>query len=390
MKVTQIAELVNGITEQVLGKSAELTAENLKNIVDVGTQLTDSANIDNYVKTLADRIGKVIFVDRPYSGSAPALLYDAWDYGSILEKISAEMPDATINETWELTDGKDYSQDVFHKPVVSAKFFNKKVTFECEQSYTERQVKSAFISPSDYNAFLTMLYNSVEKSMTIKIDGLISRTINNMIGETVHADFATVTDGDYSNSDSVRCVNLLKQFNSISNVDEKLTPQNCMFNAYFLRYAAFVIKSYTDRIKRISTLFNVGGKDRFTPTDKQMLILNSDFAAFEDVYLSSDVYHNEIVKIPNYSTVPYWQSSGKNFNRDVTTAIDVTLNDGTNIAFGGIVGVLFDHDALGVTCTDRRVNTYYNAKAEFYNNFYKFDSSYFNDLNENFVVFFVA
>ena len=65
MKVTQIAELVNGITEQVLGKSAELTAENMKNIVDVGTSLTDSANIDNYVKTLADRIGKVIFVDRP-------------------------------------------------------------------------------------------------------------------------------------------------------------------------------------------------------------------------------------------------------------------------------------------------------------------------------------
>lgn len=390
MKVTQIAELVNGITEQVLGKSAELTAENLKNIVDVGTQLTDSANIDNYVKTLADRIGKVIFVDRPYSGSAPALLYDSWDYGSILEKISAEMPDATINETWELTDGKDYSQDVFHKPVVSAKFFNKKVTFECEQSYTERQVKSAFISPSDYNAFLTMLYNSVEKSMTIKIDGLISRTINNMIAETVHADFSTVADGDYSNSDSVRCVNLLKQYNSIVRPSVNLTPENCMFNADFLRYAAFVIKSYTDRIKRISTLFNVGGKDRFTPTDKQMLILNSDFAAFEDVYLSSDVYHNEIVKIPNYSTVPYWQSSGTNFNRAITTAIDVTLNDNTNISFGGIVGVLFDHDALGVTCTDRRVNTYYNAKAEFYNNFYKFDSSYFNDLNENFVVFFVA
>lgn len=285
MKVTQIAELVNGITEQVLGKSAELTAENMKNIVDVGTSLTDSANIDNYVKTLADRIGKVIFVDRPYSGSAPALLYDAWDYGSILEKISAEMPDATVNETWELTDGKDYSQDVFHKPVVSAKFFNKKVTFECEQSYTERQVKSAFISPSDYNAFLTMLYNSVEKSMTIKIDGLISRTINNMIAETVHADFATVTDGDYSKSDSVRCVNLLKQYNSISG--KSLTVEKCFYDPDFLRYSAFVIKSYTDRIKRISTLFNVGGKDRFTPVDKQMLILNSDFATFEDVYLYS-------------------------------------------------------------------------------------------------------
>lgn len=388
MKVTQIAELVNGITEQVLGKSAELTAENMKNIVDIGTQLTDSANIDNYVRSLADRIGKVIFVDRPYSGSAPAVLYDSWDYGSILEKISAEMPNATTNETWELTDGQDYSQDVFHKPVVSSKFFNKKVTFECEQSYTERQVKSAFISPSDYNAFLTMLHNSVEKSMTIKIDGLISRTINNMIAETIKHNFSSVTDGNYSNSDSVTAVNLLKQYNGVSG--KGLTVEKCFFDSDFLRYSAFVIKSYIDKIRKISTLFNIGGKDRFTPSDKQMLILHSGFAACEDVYLSSDVYHNEIVKIPNYSTVPFWQSSGKDFSNSVTTAIKVQTNDGTEINISGIVGVLFDHDALGVTCSDRRVNTYYNAKAEFFNNFYKFDSSYFNDLNENFVVFFVA
>lgn len=388
MKVTQIADLVNGITSQVLGKSAELTAENMSGLVDVGTQLTDSHNIDNYVKSLADRIGKVIFVDRPYSGSAPAVFYDSWDYGSILEKISAEMPSATTNETWDLTDGKDYSQDVFHKPVVSAKFFNKKVTFECEQSYTERQVKSAFISPSDYNAFLTMLYNSVEKAMTIKIDGLITRTINNMIAETVKAEFPSVTDGNYAESDSVKAVNLLKQYNTT--FSKTLTKANCLFDPDFLRYSAYVIKTYTDRIKKISTLFNVGGKDRFTPTDKQMLILHADFAAREDIYLSSDVYHNEIVKIPNYSTVPYWQASGKGFEQDITSGISVVCNDNTAINMSGIVGVLFDHDALGVTCSDRRVNTYYNAKAEFFNNFYKFDSSYFNDLNENFVVFFIA
>ena len=92
MKVTQVAELVNNITSQVLGKSAELTAENLKDVVDIGTQLTDSKNIDNYVKSLADHIGKMIFVDRPYAGSAPAVFYDNWDYGSILEKVSADIP----------------------------------------------------------------------------------------------------------------------------------------------------------------------------------------------------------------------------------------------------------------------------------------------------------
>lgn len=388
MKVTQVASLVNSITNQVLGKSAELTAENLKDVVDIGTELTDSKNIDNYVKSLADHIGKMIFVDRPYAGSAPAVFYDSWDYGSILEKVSADIPAATENESWELTDGQTYSQDTFHKPVVSAKFFNKKVTFECEQSYTEKQVKSAFSSAEEYNAFLTMLYNSVEKSMTIKIDGLVSRTINNMIAETVVSEFPTVTDKNYSSSDSVKAVNLLKRYNTT--FGKTLTADTCRFDPDFLRYAAFVIKSYTDKIKRISTLFNVGQKERFTTADKQMLILHSDFAACEDVYLTSDVYHNEIVKIPNYSTVPFWQSSGTSFSPDVTGAIHVKTNGNKDVSFTGIVGVLFDHDALGVTCTDRRVNTYYNAKAEFFNNFYKYDSSYFNDLNENFVVFFVA
>ena len=47
-------------------------------------------------------------------------------------------------------------------------------------------------------------------------------------------------------------------------------------------------------------------------------------------------------------------------------------------------------DSLGVTNLDRRVTTNYNAKAEFYNNYYKFDCGYFNDLNENFIVFFIA
>ena len=51
---------------------------------------------------------------------------------------------------------------------------------------------------------------------------------------------------------------------------------------------------------------------------------------------------------------------------------------------------MFDRDALGVTNLDRRVTTNYNPKAEFYTNWYKMDAGYFNDTNENFVVFFVA
>ena len=50
---------------------------------------------------------------------------------------------------------------------------------------------------------------------------------------------------------------------------------------------------------------------------------------------------------------------------------------------------MFDRDAVGVSNLDRRVTTNYNAKGEFYNNFFKMDCGAFNDLNENFIVFFV-
>jgi hypothetical protein len=36
------------------------------------------------------------------------------------------------------------------------------------------------------------------------------------------------------------------------------------------------------------------------------------------------------------------------------------------------------------------VTTHYNAKAEFYNNYYKTDANYWNALDEDFVVFFIA
>ena len=48
---------------------------------------------------------------------------------------------------------------------------------------------------------------------------------------------------------------------------------------------------------------------------------------------------------------------------------------------------MFDHEALGVLQPRRRTTTAYNPKGEFYNEFHKAESRYFNDFNENFVLF---
>ena len=375
MKVTQIKDLVNSSLKELNGSSV-LLKEDLSNVVDVGTEIFDTDNVDNFVKKLIDRVGSTVFNTRVYQGSAPSVLMSSWEFGSVLEKVDSELPDVEENDSWSLENGKDYSPNIFYQPKVSAKFFNSKVTFDIPISFTRMQVKSAFNSASELNGFLSMLMNGVQNAMTVHIDGLIMKTINNMT--------ATVLNG----KKGLQVVNLLDGYNANSTV--KLTAENALQNADFIKYANLVINTYRDRISKLSTLFNQGGKSKFTPLANQHLVILSDLASASKVYLESETLHDENVKINNFDTVPYWQGSGTTYSFDDVSSIDVAIKDGKStkeIKASGILGVLFDTNAVGVTCQNQRVTTNYNPRAEFYTNFTKFDAGYYNDLNENFIVF---
>lgn len=391
MTVQQIHTLMNTVTSEILGKS-NVVAEDLSNVVDVGKELFSNTDVDNYVKSLVNHIGKVIFVNRPYTGNVPSMMMDSWEFGSVMEKIQADIPQATENSSWELTDGKSYDPNVFYKPSVSVKFFNSRVTFEVPMSFTEKQVKESFSNAAQLNGFLSMLYNAVDKSMTVKVDSLVMRTIDNMIAHTLHAEFPTVNDGNYSESSGTKAVNLLKLYNA--KYSKTLTAESAITDPDFIRYASYIMGVYADRMGKLSTLFNVGKKERFTPSDMLKVVMLSDFEKAASTYLYADTWHNENVKLPTAETVPYWQGSGQDYSFANTSDIHVNITDGSGgtveIVAAGILAIMYDRDAMGVCNTDRRVTTQYNAKAEFFNNFYKFDASYFNDLNENFVVFFVA
>lgn len=389
MEVKQIYQLLNSVTKEVLGNT-DLVNEDLTGLVDLGEEVFNQKVVDNYVKSLVNHIGKVVFVNRPYSGKIPSVLMDAWEFGSVLEKISADIPEAEENKSWDLTDGQTYSQDVFHKPVVTAKFFNSKVTFEVAVSITEQQVKESFSNSEQLNAFYSMIYNAVEKSITIKTDALIMRTINNMIAETLIAD-ATAFGGetpDYTSASTARCVNLLKLYNTQKGTT--LAADKAITDPDFIKFASYTIGLYSDRLASISSAFNVGGKPRFTPKENLHVVLLSDFEKAAKAYLYADSYNKEQVLLPNAETIPFWQGSGKNYEFASTAHIKIKETNGQSVEISGVLGVMFDRDALGVCNVNRRVTTNYNAKAEFFNNYYKFDAGYFNDTNENFVVFFVS
>lgn len=379
MKVTQIKDIINSVTSEVLGKT-DLVAEDLSNLVDVGNEIVDTSNVDNYVNKLVDRIGKTVFVNRLYAGCVPSVLMDSWEFGSIVEKISADMPDADENDSWQLKNGQTYSQDTFYQPQVSAKFFNSKVTFDVKLSFTTQQVKESFTSVDEMNGFLSMIETGVQNSMTVKLDSLIMRTINNMTAQVLNG------------TNAMQKVNLLALYNT-----GKTTPvkaQDALTDKEFLKFASLQIKKYQSRMVKMSTLFNAGGKERFTNTTDLHTVLLSDFADSADVYLMSDTYHNDAVQLPEHETVPYWQASGKTYTFADVSKIDVKIDAGNKtakeITQTGILGVMFDTNALGISNLNQRVTSSYNARAEFYTNYYKLDAGYFNDLNENFVVFCIA
>lgn len=384
MDIKQIYDITNSVTQEVIGDTA-VVQEDLSNIVDVGTAVFNASAFDAYVRSLVNHIGKVVFVNRPYRGSAPSVLMDSWEYGSVVEKIHSEMPEATENESWELVDGASYDPHVFHQPKAVAKFFNKMTTFEIDRSITERQVKQSFSSATQLNAFISMLFNEVEKALTVRTDALIMRTINNMIAETVYDAFA---GGAITGAGNSRAVNLLARYNT--QFGTNLNAQQAILTPEFIRYAAYQIALYTDRMTRMSTMFNVGKKQRFTPKDLQHIVMLSEFASAADVYLQSDTFHDEYTKLVNAERIPFWQGSGTDYEFSSTGLINVQTASGNAQQVSGVLGVIFDRDALGVMQENSRVTTQYNAKAEFTNYFYKKDARYFNDLDENFVVFYVA
>lgn len=385
MQVSQIFKIVNDALKQTDG-NLPLLQEDLSNIIDVGNSIFNANSFDNYVKKLVDRIGKVVFVIRPYSGLAPSIYMDSVIWGSVTQKISSAVPEAIENESYELVNGATYDPNQVNLPDVYVKFFSKYVTFEVDRTITEKQLRSAFTGVAELDGFISMIFNEISKAFTIAIDNLIMRTINSAIADTLYKDYNSGTE--FTGASHTRAVNLLYLYNQ--RYSTSLTAAQAVTTPEFVRFASYYMALYSDRLSRVSTLFNVGETQKFTPKEEQHFILLSEFARSADVFLQSDVYHNELTAITKYEVVPYWQGSGVDYAFNSTSAINVISGSGNTVTASGILGVMFDRYALGVTNIEQWVNTQYNAKADFVNYFYKYKAGYFNDLNENFVVFFVA
>lgn len=391
MKRNQIATMLNNlIVDEITGATA-VANEDLTNIVDVGATVLNytgdsNANYDSFIGKLIDQVGKVMFADRTYISKAPNIMSDAWEYGSVLQKVRCEAPDAQDNATWDLDSypmvGGAAYPDPFEitEPSVDAKFFNAKTTYEIPITITQIQFKEAFKSAEDMGRFIAMIENRIQMKITLCNDALIMRTIVNLAATKINK--------------GENVVNLLALYNAtLPATSTPLTAAEAYTNPDFLRFASKTIALYKKYIQEASTLYNGGDYLTFTPEDRLKFVVLSDFAKSMDAYLYSDTFHNEFVKLPGYDEVGFWQGTGT-ANGD-RSSINVKVADSTQesgkatVSQTGLVAVMFDEWAAMVCNQNYRTTSSYNPRGEYTNFFYKWDAHYLTDDNENAIVFII-
>lgn len=390
MQVTQIATQLNEWLAERCGdaKFDEETAaeyivrEDLANIVDIGTRVYNNNWVDNFVKSMIDRIGRMVFVARRTRGFAPNLQRDGWEFGSVMSKTRTKRFDAKENPSWKLQRGQTVNQFEFQPPTVKTKYYNIKVAWQIDCSFAERQVKEAFTSAGEMNRFFSMIESAIQQSLDDQMDLLTMRAINGFVAEKI----------DRSNG----VIDLLTKFNQDNSTS--LTLENMTASNAWCTNAAYQILLAKQRIAARTSIFNCNdeaGYDTATPAEYLRFVLHGDIAEALNVYLNAVTYHNDFDNIGSYDVIPMWQSAGTGWERDATTRIDIDLPSNIereqanykHVDRTGIIGVMFDTDAIVINNENQRVTSSYNANGEYYNNFYKVDTNIIIDLEENGIVF---
>ena len=375
--VNQVYTMVNDAAKEALGQQA-VTVKDTGTLVSLGEQIQASESVETFYKTLVNRIGRTVVAVRAFEINERSVMRNEMEWGVIYQKISFKPRDAVENPSWK-TDTQANPYDIEPQTEVVQKLFSVMGTYSYEDSIPDYQLFTAFTTPAAMAAFISGIYTNMYNYLKIAEANLANLAVN------------TYMAGAMSGTNAAQKRNLLKEYNT--KFTKKLTVEQALTDASFLKFASKTINDTIKQFTSPSTIFNAEGIVRQTTKDKLVVEVLSQFATATTSYMESDTYHNELVKLPRYEEVNYWQASGTGFSFDDVSTIDIKnakINEGAEVKQSGIVAFVHDYDAVASIIYRRRSNSIYNPRAERYNVMEKADKGYAVDLSENGVVFYMA
>lgn len=370
MAVNQIYSIVNSVNSQTMGVT-NLTVVDEQGLISLGqTVLSTNGLADTWLNSLAQRIGRTIISFREYKSKYSDMVLDSLQWGNIVQKIKVSMPEATEDESYSLVDGQSIDMYKVSNPKVTQSFFTTETPYQFFVTIKRTQLEEAFTSERAMNGFIGAIYGEVQNAIELSLEGLARNCLNNFIGER----FA-----------SGKCTyNLLSMYNTETN--KTLTVNTCKHDKDFLAYCVSRIKLISNYMENMSTLYNDGTQTRHTPKSLQHLRVLEDFESRLETVVQYQAFRDGYVKLENYHTTSFWQSV-----KDPSSINIKIASKGTSIQRPNILAVLYDRDSLGIFKKDSwNSTTPFNSAGGYYNTYYHHKELYFNDLSENFIVFYIA
>lgn len=373
--VNQISTLLNQISSEMFGDTA-LSVNDLSGLIALGEQvLSSQTSKEQFTNILADRIGLTKNRTLDYVGFAPKIVVNEVEYGSAIQKINIQPFEASIQNAWNIGDD-EYQTRIWdiNKPQISQTFFNKYDTWEVDVTIPDDLLKQSFTSFSAMDSFISAVFDMFNKSMDMQLDFMKITAIDNLIGEKL--------------ASGSNVINLLDLYNTTYSPDTALTQAKALTSAEFLRFATRIIKMYIKYMENPSKLYNDGDMVRATRRDNMHVLMLSDFVSAYVTNLQSDTFNKEMVELPYYEEIPYWQGTGTSEPSFTSvSSLYVKTSSGSTVGRNGIVCVLADREAVGVTIKDRFIASDRNNREKYTNYTNGATMGYFNDLSENVVVF---
>ena len=384
--ITQIPNIVNDAVADALGKNASITNLDTTDFVSMGKAIAQFDAYEGFFKSLTNRIVRTVYFVRTYNGSDRKILRDEHEYGAFVQKVYYSNARASDNPTYDYSGtGGAFKQqspfDVEQTVTVEAMVYGGKGTWTLEIVRPIAQIMTAFTSESAMLAFIDGMYTYVNNQFKLEEERLVATAANTAMASCINGGKAR---------------NLLAEYNT-AHAGATLTVAQALESADFLKYASKEISRTIENMGKMSTVFNVDGYETFTDKENMVVEMNTEFAKASDMYLQADTFHNELVALPGFTSVPFWQTSGTRFAFADTSAISVTHDDfiteqnpNGNVKQTGIICFLHDIENVAAYFGRRRTWEMYNPRAEVINHGEKAEKGFAVDNHANAMVFYIA
>lgn len=382
---TDVSEIMNDVFAQAIGDEA-ISEIDFSDIASLGDYIINSAQEtgnDIIFKALVDRIGKTVIANRLYKGRFGFMAVDPFTYGYVLQKIHVST--FTARESGKYYNGDQADSDIYaiFNPVINVSLFANSKTWEFAVTISEKQIKSAFTDAKTLTAFINGIYTAMDTSVAKSLEDNASATFATWIGEHLAAQAVA----DAANNPKVLAINLIKAYHDETGTT--VTAANAWYDADFLRFCTSKFIDVKRMMSNLSIMFNDKGYEKHTPIENNNFVINGKFADNIKRYMQSDVFNKELVDMPSYTEVDYWQGTGRTGDIVSRTTIDSKLPSGATVNKPYIIGAMFDDFAVGTTLYERDTVSITNPHRHRTNHFEQCMVGNFIDMSENGVVFYL-